>query len=232
MAISLQKRQEHVGIVLKKRGVDKPPVMRVGFALDVSGSMAGMFRDGTVTETFKRLLAIASRFDDNGELDVWAFDDRSHECPTATLDDYDSDYVEKRLRPLVGGTTQYAPVLNAVLDHYYRGHTTRSGGLFGFFEQVDHRPAQDTHIPALCLFITDGINADHEETLRLFDQACEYPLYWQCIGIGLSKNFAFLQDAAERMPNVGFINMNTLAVEDEELFEAVLSEELCAWVKR
>lgn len=232
MAISLEKRQQKVGIVLEKRGVLKPPVMRVGFALDVSGSMSTLFRKGVIAETFNCLLAVASRFDDNGELDVWAFDAGKHELPGASTGDYEGDYVARHLLPLVGGMTNYAPVMDAVVDHYYRGETVRTGGFLGLFGKTEHKAAQDTHIPALCLLITDGANADHEQTLRVLDSAAQYPIYWQCIGVGNPREFGFLQDAAERMPNVGFINMNSLSVEDDVLFEALLSPELCEWVKR
>lgn len=48
-------------------------VARVALVLDASGSMNGQYRGGHVQEVVNRLLPMAIHFDDDGEIDCWAF---------------------------------------------------------------------------------------------------------------------------------------------------------------
>jgi hypothetical protein len=151
-------------IVLDKRALPQPPHCRVGLCIDISGSMHNEYQDGLVQETVDRLLAIAGTFDDNGEMEVWTFNQGYSTPPVARAADFGS-YVKKEIldNPKVDkwGGTNYAPVMNAVLDTYFRGASVvTSGGLFGLFKKTEQQSPKDTHIPALCLFITDGDNSD------------------------------------------------------------------------
>ena len=81
MAIDLLKRK--VGIVLEKRQLPQV-TCEVKFALDISGSMQSLYDNGTVQALTDRLLAVASRFDDNGEMEVWTFTNGFSEAPLVT----------------------------------------------------------------------------------------------------------------------------------------------------
>ena len=74
MSINLEKRTQQVGIILAKRGLPVAPKTRVGVALDVSGSAKHFYENGVIQETLDRLLAVAMKFDDDGNLDAWTFD--------------------------------------------------------------------------------------------------------------------------------------------------------------
>lgn len=52
--------------------------------MDYSGSMSNLFRNGSVQETVSRLLPIALRFDDNGELESWLFSNGSERLAAVT----------------------------------------------------------------------------------------------------------------------------------------------------
>ena len=43
---------------------------KVAVAMDFSGSMSSLYRNGSVQSVLSRLMPLALRFDDNGELDV------------------------------------------------------------------------------------------------------------------------------------------------------------------
>lgn len=78
MPIDMSKHQENLNTVLinmsKDNKIDMTKhVARVALAMDYSGSMSNLFRNGSVQETVSRLLPIALRFDDNGELESWLF---------------------------------------------------------------------------------------------------------------------------------------------------------------
>jgi hypothetical protein len=81
-------------IVLDKRALPQPPHCRVGLCIDISGSMHNEYQDGLVQETVDRLLAIAGTFDDNGEMEVWTFNQGYSTPPVARAADFGS-YVKK-----------------------------------------------------------------------------------------------------------------------------------------
>jgi len=223
-------------IVLEKRALPQPPRCRVGLCIDISGSMHNEYQDGLVQETVDRLLAIAGTFDDNGEMEVWTFNQGYSTPPVARAADFGS-YVKKAIldNPKVDkwGGTNYAPVMNAVLDTYFRGErVVTSGGLFGLFKKTEQQAPKDTHIPALCLFITDGDNSDAAEAERILRQAQKYQIYWQLIGIGNDTDFRFIKKMADDLPNAGFCHFPNLRVSDDAIYEALLTSELCDWLRK
>lgn len=54
---------------------------RVGVVLDISGSMRDLYTRGIVQEVVERILAVACKFDDNGSLDVWVYDNEFSRLP-------------------------------------------------------------------------------------------------------------------------------------------------------
>jgi hypothetical protein len=223
-------------IALDKRALPQPPHCRVGLCIDISGSMHNEYQDGLVQETVDRLLAIAGTFDDNGEMEVWTFNQGYSTPPVARAADFGS-YVKKEIldNPKVDkwGGTNYAPVMNAVLDTYFRGASVvTSGGLFGLFKKTEQQSPKDTHIPALCLFITDGDNSDAGEAERILRQAQKYQIYWQLIGIGNDTDFRFIKKMADDLPNAGFCHLPNLRVSDDAIYEALLTTELCDWLRK
>jgi hypothetical protein len=223
-------------IVLEKRALPQPPRCRVGLCIDISGSMHNEYQDGLVQETVDRLLAIAGTFDDNGEMEVWTFNQGYSTPPVARAADFGS-YVRKAIldNPKVDkwGGTNYAPVMNAVLDTYFRGErVVTSGGLFGLFKKTEQQAPKDTHIPALCLFITDGDNSDAAEAERILREAQKYQIYWQLIGIGNDTDFRFIKKMADNLPNAGFCHFPNLRISDDAIYEALLTGELCDWLRK
>ena len=82
MPIDMSKHEENLNTVLinmsKDNKIDMTKhVARVALAMDYSGSMSNLFYNGSVQETVSRLLPIALRFDDNGELESWLFSNGS-----------------------------------------------------------------------------------------------------------------------------------------------------------
>ncbi len=244
MSIKLEKRAAAVGIILAKRGITKVPPTRVGVALDVSGSAEGFYTSGIMQETIDRLLAVALKFDDNGELDAWLFHHGVMTVPTITEAD-EGSYVKKQVltRKDLWGATNYAPALSAVMSHYFGGSTAgvlaekASGFLGGLFGKKAAAPAPAPAAgkadPAMLLFITDGANNDEAETRRVLQEAAKNsPVYFNMVGIGPASNFRFIERMADELPNVGFVNLNDLSITDEQLYEAVVNAEFCEWIKK
>jgi len=234
--MSLIDLKKKTRIVLDKRALPQPPRCRVGLCIDISGSMHNEYQDGLVQATVDRLLAIAGTFDDNGEMEVWTFNEKYSTPPAARASDY-GHYVKKAIldNPEVAkwGGTNYAPVMNAVLDAYFRGESVVTGsGFLGFFKKTEQRPAKDTHIPALCLFITDGDNSDEGQAAEILREARRFQIYWQLVGIGNDTDFRFIKQMADELPNAGFCHFPNLRISDEAIYETLLTHELCEWLRK
>lgn len=233
MAINLEKRVEKVGIVLAKRNIAKAPTVRVGVALDISGSTKQMYAKGVIQETVDRLLAIAMKFDDNGEIDMWSFTDGFDRLETADAKGYGNYVVRSILdNPAVSkwGATSYAPVIRDMVRHYFGGL-----GMLGFLEKLfgsDNSANQGGQQAAMVMFITDGANADHAETEMILRECENRKVYFQMIGVGPEREFGFIKLMADQLPNVGFVNFSSLEKPDEEIYDSLLSEEFCGWVKK
>jgi hypothetical protein len=239
MSISLTKRAEKVGIVLAKRGMTKVPPVRVGCALDVSGSARGFYEGSNVMqETIDRLLAVALKFDDNGELDAWLFHDGVlPQLPTITESD-EGTYVNKVILRQRGlwGATNYAPVLQEVMNFYFGEQApAKSGGMFGglFGKKTAAAPTGSKKDPAMLLFITDGSNSDRADTERVLRAAeANSPVYFNMVGIGNPSYFQFIEEMADKLGNVGFTNLNDLSISDEVLYDKIVNQEFVDWVKK
>lgn len=216
---------------------------KVVVVLDYSGSARPLYNDGTVQETLKRLVPLGLTFDDNGEVDVYLFQDDYCHLEGMTMNNYD-DYV----REVIGhsgyrfGGTQYAPVLNAIINGASRTQqvATEKKGLFGRTKTVMqnttiHEDAiVDGNEPTFILFITDGNNSDHGATNRLLREVSDKNVFIQFIGIGHEK-FEYLRkldDLDGRVrDNTGFTQMDSLRkVSDNELYTEVL-EQFSQWLK-
>lgn len=233
MSIQLEKRAEAVRISLAKRHINQAPIMRVGLATDVSGSAQHLYRNGVIQETVDRLLGLSANFDDNGEMDMWAFDDKVIPLETAKASDYGS-YVQRHIlnQPGLWGSTNYAPPMQAMLDFFFKVQEKKSGGFFGFGAKKEAVAPVNANIPALALFITDGDNYDKDATRRVMIASQKHPIYWSLVGVGSAHHFGFLEEMADLLPNAGFTNLSSLSVSDEQLYDSIICDELCEWVKK
>lgn len=182
---------------------------RVALVLDYSGSMHKLYKNGTVQSVIERALPLAMQFDDNGEMEVWLFDDKFRRLPSITLKNY-YGYIEKEVNKKnwhMGGTC-YAPVMKDVAVKY-----------------IEEEPAK---LPNYVMFITDGNNSDKAETTREITALADHPIFFQFIGIGHEK-FQYLEklDTLEgrRVDNAGFFKIDDIVkVSDEELYSQLLKE--------
>lgn len=250
MSISLEKRSEKVKIQLAKRNIRDKVILRVGAALDKSGSAEPFYKNGQMQELVDRLLAVAHNFDDNGEIDMWAFHNHSMELEPATPASY-GGYVNNvimkgRYKNSWGGT-EYAPPMKDIINHYFPTEVKSQpqpkeekkglfGRLFGGSEEpkaVEPAPVDPaSDIPALILFVTDGANSDQGATERLLEQSKDKPVYWLMVGIGNPEYFEFIERMGEKFNHVGFVNFDNLDLDDDDMYDQILSEELAEWIKK
>lgn len=182
---------------------------QVGFVEDYSGSMISLFRNGAVQRVITRLLPIALKFDDNGELESWLFSNGSEKLTPVTASNY-SNYVKEvmlRANMRMGGT-EYAPVLRDVVKFYKNRVST---------------------MPAFIIFITDGDNWDEHETDAVVRELSNYNVFVQFVGIGTDSNFNYLRKldnlSGRKHDNTGFIAVADMdKLTDEQLYTELLRQ--------
>lgn len=239
MSISLEKQTAKVKISLTKKNVTTAPVVRVGEALDISGSMEDNFNSGAVANILARTLAVANTFDDNGEMEMWAFNTHSHPLPLATPDNFES-YVYDNIRS-IGGGTRYSPVLRDIAEYYFPSEPVKPvvhkagffGKLMGKHDIVDPIDPAST-LPAMVMFITDGENdpEDNARTEKLFASTKDKPIFWLLVGIGASHQFSALQNISTNYPNADFLNFADLSMSDEDLYDGIISQKFVDFIQQ
>lgn len=203
----------------KKSGIDlNVHQARVAVVMDKSGSMDSNFYRGEDQAMLTRLLPLALKFDDNGELEVFVFDTRCQPInPSMTISNFETyvntQIINKGYGPL--GGTSYAPVIRTTM------------------EEMDCENKSNT-LPTFVIVITDGENDDKSQTDDAIRKSSEFPIFYQFIGIG-SARFDYLQEldnlSGRKVDNTAFISCRDIAsMSDDELY-AKLLEQYPQWLK-
>lgn len=182
---------------------------RVALAMDYSGSMDRLFNSGAVQDTITRLLPVALRFDDNGELESWLFSNGKKKLKPVTISNYENYVKNVMLKSGMSmGGTEYAPVLKDIVKYYNQSDLSNT--------------------PAFVIFITDGVNSDRSETDKIIRELSEYNIFVQFVGIG-NETFNYLR-CLDDMPgrkcdNTGFISVKDMEqINDEELYAELIKQ--------
>ena len=189
-------------------------VARVGLVLDASGSMYAQYDKGKVQEVIERLLPLAVHFDDDGELDVWAFSQQVLALPPATLGNY-ANYIKQadhgwRNWGMMSINNEPA-VIEQVIQHY-----------------------RNSALPVLVIFVSDGGVTKNKEIQRLLTDAASLPIFWQFVGIG-GRNYGVFEKldtlAGRVVDNCGFFALDDLhSVNEQTLYDRLLHE-FPSWLK-
>lgn len=187
-------------------------VAKVVVAMDYSGSMRTLYKNGTVQNILNRLLPLAMNFDDDGAMEVWLFENGCNKIADMTLDNH-YGYIENEriMKKYDMGGTNYAPVMKDI-----------------------YKTFKGEQCPVLVLFITDGDNFDKSETTKFIRQISGEPIFWQFVGIG-NASFDYLEkldDLDGRVKdNANFFPVNNInRISDEELYSNLLKE-YAGWIK-
>lgn len=215
MTIDMSKHKENLETVLidmSKNGKTNMTnhTARVAIAMDYSGSMRGMFANGAVQDVITRLLPIALKFDDNGELESWLFSDDYERLKAVTMANYEH-YVKRVMlnAKLHMGSTNYAPALEDIVHYYKKKHPSTT--------------------PAFIIFITDGDNFDAAETNKIVRELSNYNMFVQFVGIGYGSSFQYLREldnlSGRKHDNTGFIAVRDMEqMSDQELYTEMLRQ--------
>lgn len=223
--IDLSKKAESFRVSLAKKDILKVPTLRVGAAFDESTSMERDIADGKLQAAFNQTMGITIEFDDNGELDCLAFNDRCRRIGVATPKNFEN-FVDRNLT--ADGSTCYAPIVEETIAMFFSSQ--RAPGIRGLFG----KRISDTS-PALMMVLTDGQNDrdDNPKLDRMLDLAQRYPLFFQFIGIGGTKDkFPTIQRLARTFPNVGDVYLPRFDMPDSEVYDQIVTNRLVGWLKQ
>lgn len=209
---------------------------QVALVMDISGSMSGMFKDGTVQEIIGRIMALGINFDDNAAIDIFAFGEHSHNLGELTPKDFDNaaDWILRRAP--FEGNTKYANPMVEIAQHYGFVKTESTSGFLGFgkkTQEVWQYNSQFEH-PIYVLFVTDGTNNDEQATREILIKLSNFPVFFQFVGIG-NASFKFLEEL-DNISGRNLDNANFFAVKDpikmspELMFDNMMNE-YPDWVK-
>lgn len=222
-------RKEIVLDLKKKIGLDGQKA-QVVLALDYSGSMSSLYRDGRVQALVERILPLGLAFDDNGEVDFYLFESGQRKLPENITLKNIAGYIDNKIMGKYSmGGTEYAPVINAIVNDFSSGSTsTQSKGGFLGMGKKEVVVGKQMDLPVYVIFITDGENSDKaaaEEAIRF---ASSHGIFFQFVGIG-SAYFDFLKRldnlSGRTIDNANFFQVEDLGRKtDENLYKLLLTE--------
>ena len=213
---------------LNKRGLNGT-VASVALALDFSGSMRGRYANGEVQALTERALALATQLDDDGAIDVFAFDSGADYLGQLTLDNYKGG-VDRLLAGRRMGTTNYAALFEKVASHYglTPGGSVEKKGLFGRKKVTPGVGSAPATQPVFVIFETDGAPDSPGAAKTELTRISSLPIFWKFLSVG-RESIPFLEalddlpgrliDNADYKP-VGELNR----LSDTQLFDMLLDE--------
>lgn len=210
----LSSKKKAATIVLEKKKLTGVTA-KVGVVLDISGSMRRLYKEGVVQEVVERVLAVASQFDDDGELDVWVYDNEFSRLPGATEATF-MGYVEKNILSNDSvhkfGRNDEPKVMEDVIRKY-----------------TQEEPGDE---PVFLVFINDG--GCKSGIKKFVMESSDKPIFWQFVGIG-DGNFEVLKRldtmGGRMVDNANFFHLEDVSeVSDAELYDQLLNE-FPMWLK-
>lgn len=184
---------------------------KVKLVIDYSGSMDNLYRNGTVQQVITKLLPLALKFDDDGELECFLFSNGYCEVKSCNAQNY-TNYVNNIIynANFSMGGTEYSPVLNAIHN------------------------ADTKNIPTFTIFITDGDNYDKSETDAIIRKISIDNGFIMFVGIG-NDNFSYLNKldnlSGRPIDNTGFVKFSDIGKVDETTLYNKLLKEYATWLK-
>lgn len=224
MSLDLNKKSEKITALLLDKGIKKAPTMRVGVALDISGSMHSIIHSGQLQSAFDQMMGVSVTFDDDGELDVFKFDHNCEYVGTSSpnIGDYDSYIENNNIKPR--GGTAYAPIVKEAVEFFFKPKKK----MFGL-GSTQYDTSGD---PVLMLIITDGEPSDADSALSAMEKHSHLPIYYHLVGVGgTRRSFPTIARLADELPNVGEVYLPDLNQSDDSIYNQLICDELIEWIK-
>jgi uncharacterized protein YegL len=226
--------QKEAKVVLVKKEIFGELANVIG-VMDISPSMDTDFSNGTVQQTFERLLGVGMNLDANKSIEVFAFNHDVQyvgEANESNIENFTNNVFLKKVR--ISGGTWYTPAMKEVVKKVESENEEK-----GFFKKLFARKNADgfdKDLPTLVFFVTDGANHwdDHGPAKAYLREISNKPIFWQFVGIGRSS-MPFLEEL-DTMEGRVIDNANFFRAEDIKnipysgLLDKILNE-FPSWLK-
>lgn len=249
LKLSKEEMNNKVSLVLTKRNVPQPPKSAVKAVFDTSGSFEDEWQDGTIALLADRVLAVASRLDDDGSLDLYHFNNQVYPLGACNFSEIaDTDKHLKRLladsKTPVWRGTEFAPIVDRIIADLHAGEQAQSSGApkkRGFFSSLfgSAEPQEAAKVPSgyrnkkptLVYVLTDGDAQDKRKALSAYGALAEQSVYVMFINVSQVSSAA--REIAEMYDNVGYVYFPELKqLSDESLLDSLLTTEFVQWRSR
>lgn len=243
LTLNLEKSAEKLVLNLQKVGIVTPPILEVGFGLDVSGSFEDEHLDGTTNKLLTRLVPWGLAFDPDKKLDVFTFSngaDGVAEVGSVNAQNY-NDYVKRNIIGKVqgwNGGTDYSFLLEKTLEHFGWKQVVKKAGFFGSLMGKKDEVVAGAQKRTLMIIATDGDNSDKSRTMQVLreSEARKDQVYFLFLGISnQGSSFPFLEGVGDQFSNTGFVAIPNLhkfvEMSDEQINEMLIGDELIEWLK-
>ena len=227
--IDLSKKAQ---ISLEKVGLQQH-VAKVALCLDISGSMSKLYKTGKIQHFVERILALGTRFDDDGSIDIFLFGKNAHDAGELTISN-NRHFIKDLLQQYkLESSTYYSKAITMIRKHYIGSSSHR-------------KQPVPMDSPVYVMFVTDGDTFDREQTTKQIVNASYEPIFWQFMAIDENKDkkglfgstrssFKYLEELdsldGRFMDNAGFFSVSDPAdIPDQELYDLLMSE-YPGWVK-
>jgi hypothetical protein len=171
--------------------------LKVAIALDISGSMDNLYKNGTVQQVVEKLLAVALSISSNDQLDIWTFNDSARRLNSVSKANF-QNYVSSNGITSSGGTN-VSTVLVDIDKKYFQ---------------------ESTSCNVFAIILTDG---DIGELQTFITNSHIKPVFWQFVGLG--NDFTKLNTLNNANKNVSFFSLNDIStISDNDLYNKLLAE--------
>jgi len=201
--------------VAKKKAVNNK--IEVEIAIDNSGSMPSLYRNGTIQTIIEALFPFASYYNENQELSLCTFsDDVKIQIPVSedNLYNYTIDEIIMNQTLTVCGSRNFFPVMSYILEK--------------------HNKINIPSCSRLVFLITNGDAYDKDSYRKLLINNVKANLFWQFINLETNWQQNFIQDnqiSEQCVNNIGFLRFPMDSpVFSEKLYDLILNKFLL-WEK-
>jgi hypothetical protein len=200
----------------------------------------GQYTKGQVQETVYRMFPLGVHFDDDEELETWAFALKSKKLSNVSFANYDKYVTTENvgwknwMLELDSRYNNEPAVIRDVIT-YFTGLTapevkTEKTGLFSskVVTSNEFAPAITSKTPIFVLFISDGGVSKNDEIEFLIRWSSTLPIFWQFIGIG-GSNYGALEKldnlSGRYIDNADFFDIDNLKqLTEAQLYDKMMTE--------
>lgn len=226
--------KKKVDKIFQENDLEGLPPVRVGFAIDVSGSTSGLYASGVMQETVNVIFPIAFRLDDNGEMDFAKFGSQ-FELLDPVIKDNHKGYLYNNQVGAENQGTAYEPIVTGYHSHYFGVNKAKEllGKVAGFFGKKTLVSGRG--LPAVVIVLTDGACTDNAATraalTSTYRQCSDQPIFFLWVGVGAEEDFAYLKNYRKDFKHCDHVYFSDLNVSEDFLYQQLFTVKFVNWLK-